>query len=89
MMFCSDKARALCSDRDHCGTDVRGDFTADSWCGGFNAGVAAALETAIDLRPLIDALHALAGTLPELVKDPAFKAALASAAKRREPDDGT
>ena len=34
MLFCSEKARALCSDREHCGHDVRGDFAADSWCGG-------------------------------------------------------
>ena len=73
MQFCSEKARALCSDREHCGHDVRGDFAADSWCGGFNAGVEAALATAIDLRPLIDAISAMGKAAADLMQDPEVK----------------
>jgi len=76
MMFCSDRARALCPDREHCGTDVRGDFTADSWCGGFNAGVDAALAQAIDLRPLIEAAASVGKACQELLKDPEVQQAL-------------
>ena len=88
MMHCSDKARALCSDRDYCGRQERGDFTADSWCGGFNAGVAKATETAIDLEPLISCVKRLAEILADMrLQDPKFKAALAK--MKEESDAGT
>lgn len=76
MMHCSDKARALCSDRDYCGRDERGDFTADSWCGGFNAGVAKALDTAIDLSPLVAYIKSMAECAEKILQDPDVKATL-------------
>ena len=68
MMHCSDKARALCAQRRCCGVTERGEFTTDSWCAGFNAGVAKALQSAIDLEPLISGVKSLAEILPELIK---------------------
>lgn len=83
MLFCSECARALCSDREHCGHDVRGDFAADSWCGGFNAGVAAALEKAIDLSPLFEAVTAIGKAAEKMMKDPEVQQALRELGKEK------
>lgn len=77
MMHCSDKARALCAQRRCCGVTERGEFTTDSWCAGFNAGVAKALEQAIDLRPMLAAVNAAGEVIAELMADPEFAAKLA------------
>lgn len=76
MMHCSDKARALCSHRRCCGTPEPVEIPTDSWCAGFNAGVAKALQNAIDLEPLISGVKSLAESLPELIRSPEFQAAL-------------
>ena len=68
-MFCSDEARRLCPDRECCGTDVRGDFQADSWCGGFNAGVAAAAADTGGDAALGAALRTAAAALVRMIRD--------------------
>lgn len=87
MMHCSDKARALCAQRRCCGVTELGEFTTDSWCAGFNAGVAKALQNAIDLEPLISGVKSLAEILPELIRSPEFQAALK--AQKEGSDAGT
>ena len=76
MMHCSDKARALCAQRRCCGVTERGEFTTDSWCAGFNAGVAKALGTAIDLSPLVAYIKSMAECAEKILQDPDVKAAL-------------
>ena len=77
MMHCSDKARALCSHRRCCGTPEPVEIPTDGWCAGFNAGVAKALQGAIDLEPILAAVKAAGVVLAELLADPEFVAKLA------------
>ena len=70
MMHCSEKARALCSHRRCCGAPEPVEIPTDGWCAGFNAGVAKALETSVDLEPLIDSIKSLTVILQLIIRNP-------------------
>ena len=52
MLICSKAGKALCPIQARCGKDEYGTFHEDTWCAGFNEGVAAAQTTANGEDPI-------------------------------------